>query len=144
MAFDHEKFIQDRIAGRKMTMEDIAEHDTYAAIYALSMTPSIYKSLLALNTVEFSRLTTKVRAKTMEAFNKCKLNTGYLRAYPTEIAAVNKLREQVMSVYETSASSADFMIRNGEIDKDVVADLYEYKINGKLPEGKKKNASRKK
>jgi hypothetical protein len=143
MPFDHEKFIQDRIAGRKMTMEDIASHDTYAAIYSLSMTPSIYKSLLALNTVEFSRLTTKVRAKVMEAFNGCKLNTGYLRAFPTEIAATNKLREQVMAVYETSASSANSMIRNKEIDPELINDLYEYKVNGKLPEGKK-NVRRKK
>ncbi len=143
MPFDHEKFIQDRIAGRKMTMEDIASHDTYAAIYSLSMTPSLYPMLRQLNTIEFSRWTTKVRAKVMEAFNGCKLNTGYLRAYPSEIAAANKLREQVMAVYETSASSAESMIRNKEIDPVLVNDMYEYKINGKLPEGKK-NARRKK
>ena len=143
MAFDHEKFIQDRIAGRPMSMEDIASHDTYAAIYSLSMTPSIYKPLLALNTVEFSRLTTKARAKVMEAFNGAKLNTGYLRAFPAEIAATNKLRDQVMAVYETSASSADSMIRNGEVDLETIGELYEYKVNGKLPEGKK-NVRRKK
>lgn len=143
MAFDHAKFIQDRIDGKPMDMSDIAEHDTYAALYSLSMTPSIYKQLLVLNTVEFSRLTTKVRAKVMEAFNGKKLNTGYLRAFPTEINAVNKLRDQVMTVYDTSASSADSMIRNKEIDEKLVNDLYEYRVNGKLPEGSK-NGRRKK
>ena len=137
MAFDHEQFILDRIAGRKMTMSDIAEHDTYAAIYSLSMTPSIYKSLMAINTIEFTRLPTKVRAKVMEAYNGKKLNTGYLRANPKEIAAVNKLRTQVMAVYETSASSAESMIRNGEIDAALVNDIYEYKVNGKIPAVKK-------
>lgn len=143
MAFDHAKFIQDRILGKPMGMEDIAEHDTYAAIYSLSMTPAIYKQLLAINTVEFTRLTTKVRAKVMNAFNGMKLNTGYLRAHPTEIANANKLRDMVMTVYNTSSSSANSMIRNGEIDEELVKDMYEYKVNGKLPEGKK-NARRKK
>jgi spermidine/putrescine-binding protein len=78
-----------------------------------------------------------VRAKVMEAYNGKKLNTGYLRANPKEIAAVNKLRTQVMAVYETSASSAESMIRNGEIDAALVNDIYEYKVNGKIPEVKK-------
>jgi hypothetical protein len=35
------------------------------------------------------------------------------------------------------------MIRNKEIDPELINDLYEYKVNGKLPEGKK-NVRRKK
>lgn len=143
MPFDHAKFIQDRIDGKPMGMEDIAEHDTYAAIYSLSMTPSIYKQLLVLNTVEFTRLTTKVRAKVMEAFNGKKLNPGYLRAFPQEIAKENKDREKVMAVYETSASSANSMILHKEVDMDLVSDFYDYKVNGVLPKEAGKRARKK-
>lgn len=143
MAFDHAKFIKDRIDGKPMGNDDIAEHDTYAALYSLSMTPSLYKSIMALNTIEFSRLPTSIRAKVMNAFNGKKLNTGYLRAYPSEIASVDKLRNQVMEVYDTSVSSANFMILHNEIDPVAVAEAYEYKVNGKMPGGKT-NARRKK
>ena len=114
-------------------MDEIAEHDTYAAIYSLSMTPAIFRELLALNTVEFTKLSTKVRAKVMQGFNGKKLNTGYLRAFPQEINKKNTDRDKVMAVYECSFSSADSMIRNGEIDMKLVDEMYDYKVKGLAP-----------
>lgn len=143
MAFDHKKFLADRIAKKPIGPDEMADHDTYAALYTLSMTPSLYKSIMALNTIEFTRLTTKTQAKVMEAFNGKKLSTGYLRAQPSEIAAANKKREMVMTVFETSSSSADSMILNDEVDTQLVADLYAYKMTGLVPEDKK-SAKRKK
>lgn len=135
MAFDHAKFIEDRIAGAPITSEDIAEHDTYAAIYSLSMTPAIYQQLVALNTVEFTKLSTKVRAKVMQGFNGLRLNTGYLRAFPQEINKRNGIRDRIMAVYECSSSSADSMYLNGEVDMKVVDEMYERKVKGLVPTG---------
>lgn len=133
MAFDHAQFIENRILGKPVSMDEIAEHDTYAAIYSLSMTPIIFRELLAINTVEFTKLSTKVRAKVMQGFNRKKLNTGYLRAFPQEINKKNSDRDKVMAVYECSFSSADSMMRNGEIDMKLVEEMYDYKVKGLAP-----------
>ena len=137
MPFDHKKFVADRIAGNPVTGADVADFDAYAALYTLSMTPSLFNYVNALNTVQFTKLTKHAQAKIMEGFNKMPISEGYIRAYPSEINAINDMREMVMDVYDVSMLEADMLIKNKLVDMDVVKEYYDYKFNGIMPKAKR-------
>lgn len=139
MSFDYHKFIDDRKFKRPVNAEDVVNHDTYMALYTLSMTPQVIRFVNALNTVEFTKLTPKVQAKVMQGFNGMPLVDGYIRATPAKIAEVNQLRDRVMTLYNIGSNDADFLINNGQIDPDEINETYDYKYNGVIPEKKAKN-----
>lgn len=143
MAFDYHKFIDDRNFSRPVTAEDVSNHDTYMALYTLSMTPRVIRMVNALNTVEFTKLPPKVQAKVMQGFNGMSLYDGYIRATPAEIAKVNELRDRVMALYGVASNDADFIINSGQIDPDEINEMYDYKFNGVVPAKKVSRGKRK-
>ena len=143
MSFDHKKFIADRQFGNPVTGADVADFDSYAALYTLSMTPGLINAITAINTIQFTKLSKHTQAKVMEWFNKKPISDGYIRAYPSEINAVNQRRERIMDVYDVSMLEADMLQRYGLVDMDLINEFYEYKTNGILPKAKKAKRGKK-
>lgn len=137
MAFDHKKFIMDRVAGNPVTAADIVDFDTFAAIYTLSMTPALTNIANALNTIEFTKLPKHVQAKVFEGFNKMPISDGYIRAYPSEINAVNERRELIMDAYDVSMTEADLLYRYGLVDMKLLKEYHDYRFEGILPKTKR-------
>lgn len=143
MSFDHKKFLSDRIVGNPITGADVADFDAYAAIYTLSMTPGLINALTAINTIQFTKLSKHTQAKVMEWFNKRPISEGYIRAYPSEINAINERRELIMDVYDVSMLEADMLQRYGLVDIDLLKEFYDYKVNGITPKAKRAKKSKK-
>lgn len=143
MSFDHKKFLSDRMFGKPVTGADVADFDSYAAIYTLSMTPGLINALTAINTIQFTKLSKHTQAKVMEWFNNKPISEGYIRAYPSEINSINERREMIMDVYDVSMLEADMLQRYGLVDMELVKEFYDYKFNGITPKTKREKKARK-
>lgn len=134
--FDREKFVSDRITKQKMSEQDIAEFDTFMALKTISMNPKMFPYVLALNTIQFTKLSDKVQAKVMEGFNGVQLTDKWFRADSRSIANRDEFHKRVMALFNTDGNTAAFMIRNDEVDAKLVNELYDYKFNGIAPKSK--------
>lgn len=141
--FNRSKFIEDRVANREMTEEDIANFDTFMALKSASMNPRLYKICKLLNTIEFTKLDKFVQAKVFEGFNGKNLTDCWFRADSSYIASKDELHKRIMKLLNTDGNTATFIMRNNEVDVDDVNELYDYKFNGIIKSKKKTRKSKK-
>lgn len=141
--FDPFLFVQNRIAGKRVTMDETIDFSSYNVLAVLSSDVSLVPCVSALNTIGFTKLPKDVQAKIFNGFNHIYMDTRWGRAKAADVAQREHLIKKIMAVYGTTYNTAVYHLDCGRIDVDFVNEKYAFKVEHVAPPPAKKAKSKK-